>query len=94
MAAEKEQQQHQQMNLLDGCAIQVKGLLTEVSFYENPNTRKVTHSMHLVTPGSSPLKIAIKSGVDPLTYRGRVGQVVAVKINVRESKFGTFFDEA
>jgi hypothetical protein len=79
--------------VLDGCGIQAKGLLTEVSYYENQKTRRITYSMHVVTPRSTPLKVAIKEGVDPSLYRDKVGQVIGFKFVVRENKFGTFFEE-
>ncbi|MCP4345289.1 MAG: hypothetical protein GY795_07160 [Desulfobacterales bacterium] len=82
--------EHQNQNVLDGCSIQIKGLVTEVSDYEKNG--KYTYSAHIVSPGSSPVKIKILG--DPTLYRAKIGSVVDMKITIRENKFGVFFEEA
>jgi hypothetical protein len=81
---------HPSQNILDGCAIRLKGLVTEVSDYEKNG--KYTYSAHIVAPGSSPVKIKING--DPSRYRERIGSVVDMRITIRENKFGVFFEEA
>lgn len=81
---------HQNQNILDGCAIKLRGLVTEVSSYEKNG--QYTYSAHLITPGSSPVKIKVNG--DPSLYRARIGSVMDMRITIRENKFGVFFEEA
>lgn len=79
-------------NLLEGCAIRAKGLISEVQHYENKD-KKHYYSFILIIPGSSPLKIGIKAGGDPSEYRDKIGSPYTCNISVRETKFGFFFEE-
>jgi hypothetical protein len=82
-------------NLLDGCQIKVKGLLSEVQHYETKEGKHY-YSFILIVPGSTPLKVGMQDGAKPevmAQYQACIGNTYTCSINVRSNQHGTFFEE-
>lgn len=80
-------------NVLDGCGIRVKGLISEISHYHSDKNDRHYYSMILVVPDCTPLKVNIKKGSDPSEYREKVGTTYTCAVSLRQTQFGTFLEE-
>jgi len=84
---------HSKTNLLEGCGLKVKGLISEVQHSTSKDGNKHYYSFVLIVPGSSPLRVGIKEGADPSLYREKVGTQYPCNLSVRQTQYGIFFDE-